>query len=275
MIVAERKSISATPSLSSDPLKKLYLFGLITLLFGVSFFFQACDTPSKERSAEDSSTLYVKRIQGKLHFRVGNRIYSEDSGGEINLDAKAWVPSQKDNWDKIMDFGSKNETPARLFSFRQFSKSDDALLIIETRPQLLKEYTSPFPSYVLFRYSESSEEHKLNHLLTFSRPLRGGYYVAKIDRFSPNEKHVSLNLYTCWSCAREYPNKVLLDLESLVVKDIGQVSYFKWDVGSNYEYKEFIEKDCFEDASGTRYKCPEDPANLPTKKGTFDIETLV
>lgn len=275
MIVAESKPISKAISLSYDPLHNFFLFSLMTLVFGVSIFFQACNSPSKESPTENASILYVKKVHGKLQFRAGDRIFSEDSGGEINVGVKKWIPSENDKWTKLLDFGSRNETPARLFSFRQFSKSNDALLIIETRPQLLKGYTSPFPSYVVFRYSESSEEHRLNHLLTFSRPLKGGYYVAKIDRFSSDERHVAFNLYTCWSCARVHPNKVLLDLESLVVKDIGRVSYFKWDVGSNYEYKDFIEKDCFEEASGTHYTCPEDPANLPLKRGVFDIEALI
>ena len=267
--ILKRPGLFFIVSLTRAPLKPLLPRALVILALGGLLFSQACDAPSKKRPTEKASILYVSKFHGKIHFRTGDRVFSEDPEGEINSVAKKWVPSREDKWTPLLDLGPENASSSRLFSFRSFPKSDQVLLVIETRPQLIKGYTAPFPSYVVFRYSESSENQKSALLLTFSRPLKGGPYVAKIDRFSPDEKHVSFNLYTCWSCVGVHPNKVLLDLETLVVKDIGKVSYFKWNAGSTYEYKDYLEKNCFEDDSAFRYKCPEDPSKLPLKKGVF------
>ena len=124
---------------------------------------------------------------------------------------------------------------------------------------------------MVFRYSESQSEKRLSYLLSFTKTYREYFYVAKIDQISADEKCVSFNLFPCWTCVYDQAEKVLLDLESLSAVNIGRVSYFRWRDGREYEYKEYIEKDCYPEDAAYGYKCPEDPSILPLKQGILEI----
>ena len=244
---------------------------LCVLCLGSGFFSISCDGFFKTKGWGQAYILSYARVDGKLLLRVGEKVFQDDPEGEINTKAKKWNPSEKYPWTKLLNLKRDKGVSARLFSFRSAPNSSDFLFVVETRPALLKEYDATFPAYMVFRYSESQTENRLSYLLSFSKTYRENYYVAKIDQISSDEKCVSFNLFPCWTCVYIQPEKVLMDLESLSVVNIGRVSYFRWRDRREYDYKEYIEKDCYPEDSDYGYKCPEDPSKLPLKQGIVEI----
>lgn len=244
---------------------------LCALSLGPGLFSISCDGSFRGKDRGQENILSYTRVDGKLLFRTGEKVFQDDPEGEINTRAKTWDPSLKYPWTKLLNLKKDKGVSARFFSFRSFPKSSDFLFVIETRPALLEGYEATFPAYMVFRYSESQSENRLSYLLSFTKTYRENFYVAKIDQISSDEKCVSFNLFPCWTCVYDQAEKVLLDLESLSVVNIGRVSYFKWKDRREYDYKEYIEKDCYAEDAGYGYKCPEDPSILPLKQGILEI----
>jgi hypothetical protein len=238
---------------------------------GILFLFVSCDRFLKGERGKQENILSYTRVGGKLIFKVGKLIYQDDPEGEINTKAQKWDSSLNYPWTELLNLERDRGVSARLFSFRPFPKSPDFLLVIETRATLLKEYHASFPTYMVFRYSEFPKENRLSYLLSFAKTYRENHYVAKIDQISSDEQCVSFNLFSCWTCVYEHPEKVVMDLASLTAENIGRVSYFKWRDQKAYDYKDYIEEDCFPDDTRYGYKCPVDPSKLPLKQGIVEM----
>ena len=244
---------------------------LCALFLGLGFLGISCDGSFEGKGKGQENILSYTRAHGKLLLRVGEKVFQDDPEGEINTKAKKGDPSERYPWIRLLNLKRDKGVSARLFSFRPFPNSSDFLFVIETRPALLEGYDAPFPAYMVFRFWESQSENRLSYLLSFTKTYRENFYVAKIDQISPDEKCVSFNLFPCWACVYDQPEKVLLDLESLSVVNMGRVSYFRWRDRREYDYKAYIEKDCYPEDTVYGYKCPEDPSKLPLKQGIVEI----
>ncbi len=89
----------------------------------------------------------------------------------------------------------------------------------------------------------------------------------QIKSVSADGRYVAFDVTPCWGCGGGYPTTFLFDTVRKMREsdgDIGRVLEFEWLDNGNYQYKEFIDREC--EVFNTCYM---DPATLPLLKGSF------
>lgn len=238
--------ISVTPTMSAMPLDT-----------GAPTQTQAADT---DLVPQGQNTVSYARSGGKVLLKYRGKIYDETNQGAMEplknvneadykwfglVDAPAGVPANEFMYDEV--FGLKIAPNGSDFAFimRWGTNKNDGESI----------------NYHIYSFKSGM----LNSLISVPNSKN---FIPKIDQYNSDGSALALNMFPCWNCGGGTPSKGLWKTsETGGIQDIGQVSYFKWTVGTNYEYKEYKKIECPpEQLMG---ECSEKPENLPMKTGTF------
>jgi len=153
---------------------------------------------------------------------------------------------------------------SNLLDFKYIPGSNDFLFSVH----LLEKDKS-----IVFRYNSISG--KLEELITFS-----GGMVPDIRSFSPNNRLVSLEVYSCYRCGGHQPSTWLVALDSVDSgvkrKELGKVLEFSWQDTVNsannlydkYRYKNYLPEKCPPGADDVAV-CHKNPNTLPFISESF------
>lgn len=214
-----------------------------------------------------ANTVSFAKANDKIYLRYKGKIYNQptrqsDSPGEINLSN-----SESYEWYGLVD--SPIETPTskffsdELFDFKIFPDQQSFLFIMRwDSPQ--DSQSKVFQDFKTFYYDANN--YQLSNPLNTKLSEVRGYNVPKIYKVSDDGKYVAFSMFGCWNCGGHQPETLLLKLVTNSTKRIGKVLLFSWKDNGNYEYKDYIVKECTELTPG---ECSEDPQNLPLKTGLF------
>ena len=205
-------------------------------------------------------------------LRTITNIYSQDDRYEpheltgLNPNDYKWITLVTEAIDNNADDKSILVSD-RLFSFKKIPNTDNFLFVVEWMRSGSKSTAGSWSptkfERVLYMYDKNRVGQELKKIMTFN-DKSFKYSFPKIESFSPEGRFVSLDLFGCWNCGGNQPEKLLLDSQSFTTKNIGKVSQFSWTSNGNYEYKDYVVIDCKEPQPG---ECTQDTNTLPLKTG--------
>jgi len=173
--------------------------------------------------------------------------------------------------DQIPDAsGSSVLVSDTLFSFKKQANSNNFLFVIDwerNTTQNRETWTAYQSERVLYYYDRNQNPAKLNKISSFRLEDSKQYSYPKIDTFSQDGQYVSVLLYGCWGCGGHKPQTLLVDLKTLITKNIGKVEQFNWGQNGAYEYKDYVVSECPQSTDGVEKECIQNPSTLPLKTG--------
>ncbi len=233
---------------------------------------------------EIDNKLYIMQIKkltnSKVKFADNNfnrslkNVYSQDNEVSLEPEENTSIDTAKYNWDDVLSEPIKDSTGSisinvsdRLFSFKQIPNTKSIVFSIELSRAVSTSQGSSWDPYGtrrdLYLYDRSQSKPSLKKIISFSN-TGTQYSYPKINSFSEDNKFVDVMLFGCWACDGHKPETLLVDLQTSKSQNIGKKSYFKWIQNGNYEYKDYIVKECDQPQPG---ECYEDPNTLPLKTG--------
>ncbi len=232
---------------------------------------------------EIDNKLYIMQIKkltnSKVKFADNNfnrslkNVYSQDNEVSLEPEENTSIDTAKYNWDDVLSEPIKDSTGSisinvsdRLFSFKQLPNSKNILFTTDILRSASSNNSvwSPYDSRNdIYLYDRSQLKTTLKKIVSLSR-TGNNYAFPKINSFSEDNKYVDIMLFGCWACDGHKPETLLVDLQTSKSQNIGKKSYFKWIQNGNYEYKDYIVKECDQPQPG---ECYEDPNTLPLKTG--------
>lgn len=189
--------------------------------------------------------LGYTNLGGKIYLTDGEYVYSEkqkDSFGQdrflppnvVAIDDFNEKNHLRSKWIKLIRT-PKNKLPPRIDSM-VVSKSGTLVgfSIVDDKTEQTNgaELREDYKIYVF-----NNQNDKLD---TIYESKNGGSLYPRVDKFSVDEKHISLVIYPCSACGIEFdgPTVQLVRLSDLKNKQLkGEIVEFKWKDSSNFEYK--------------------------------------
>lgn len=258
-------TVISTPTIIPTPTVEASVYGKTTYSF-------------RENGQETLIKVTVEMLKPMVEYvnlkeRKVNRVFVQQAPkGFEPLELSSEI-GDSGNWTELIVEPIKNPTNAAsiliadsLFSFKQIPNTRKFLFVSDMSRNIGPVGGPWVPDQMekaLYLYDPDSGT-KLKKIQVFDKSFK--YSFPKLDQFSSEGRYVELKLFGCWGCGGHMPETYLLDLQTLMAKNIGKVSYFEWQDGGNYGYKDYIVIECTEPGPGD---CSKDPKDLPMKTGSI------
>lgn len=122
--------------------------------------------------------------------------------------------------------------------------------------------------YVLYAYNDQLPQ-PLRQITTFQEDGQTSQ-MPKLTHLSEDGQYAAIALYRCYECGNEVPQTVVINLVDGSYRNIGPTSFFSWNPGGVYEYKQYQEVECPTDTQtpeGVTASCAVDPQFLDMQTG--------
>ncbi len=229
---------------------------------------QTSQSSSSAGTTSGEKVSFVKK-DGKLYFKLFNRIYGEEGDVVVEL-----PNSETLSWQTLLDIPkdvNKDSFFNEAFSFKAVPNSDNFFLVIRWDRKLTDDkWYWEFPVYyfnaqerkltLLFKTDTKSES------LAFNSPT---FKVPRIDQVSKDGNYVSFNMFGCWNCGGHTPEYVAFDVRNKTSKNLGNIVDFSWLENGEFQYKTPQQIACPETEGMQPDKCFEDKNNVPFIKESF------
>lgn len=224
------------------------------------------DTSLPKLNPEEYGVISFAKIDNKVVLRYKNKFYDKQGYPEepisiSNPNDYSWTglvkaPAYIDEF--IKNYG---ESYDEIFSFKVFPNGKKILFIPRWEAEPVGDQGGwIFPVY----YYDPANSPPTTKILSFTLTTGNEYIVPIIDQISSDGNYVSFDMFVCWNCHGHHPEKFLYSIGDKKAKRIGKVLDFKWLEKGNYEFKNYIVKECEEPGPGI---CNEDPNTLPLLTG--------
>ncbi|MBI2330324.1 hypothetical protein HYU94_02960 [Candidatus Daviesbacteria bacterium] len=238
------------------------------------------DINPKGREFQNNDNYFVNfaQVDGEILLSYKGKIYSQEydpqTGNTRVVDLKD--PKQY-QWEKLVESPIKSPVEQfiadELFDFKIFPNKKDFVFIMRWRPMGSTANSFENKNFNVFYYDHLIKKviGPLELILKDGTEYNG---VPKVDQISNDGKSMSFNMYVCWNCGGDFPQKLVFNITNKQAMNIGKVAYFKWKDNGMYEYKDYIGITCPIPTPGgpreyLQSACFEEPKNLPLKSGQF------
>jgi hypothetical protein len=220
---------------------------------------------TQDEGLVSENEIYFSNTNSEYPLVLNNRVYPINERPEISKELN-------DNDIKKLSLTPLMSVPDNswIFNIGTAANTNDVYFVVYS--SLAYQYTVHQNSDTLknpsgggvtvltaYRYTPGTKTiERLFDTLDFPELVRK---YPQIKSVSADGRYVAFDVTPCWGCGGGYPTTFLFDTVKKMRdsgKDIGRVLEFQWLDNGNYQYKEFIDREC--EVLNTCYR---DPANLP------------